>query len=491
MEGVALSYSREKPGSPKRVELLSVIAQQYTNKQLKEIFKYTNSQGEEVLCTDYEMTKARLHSKVYGPGASVPKVNRRPCQKLPLETIAFVLEFIHHPDSVEYSSHKTASCEGKNKSWVSELLGGGCQPVLWLKQNKSGLYERYKRECEQLEIRAISFSTFFKGISARNFRTMAEKAGLCNICTELGAENFIKLDQLLTRLGETLRSKNKTDKTPELISKAKSLKGYLLSEFQANLKTHSECATHCASLWLSDDAPCGNITQHQETCHSCLQIFHLITDMKAVSNQLNDPEVEEEITQIEQNLNNYIAHIIRGKYQREQFLIDINNLDPGKAIMVADYMMKLLFQKLFRHKDEILWNNRNILIAKKTVFYKHWFDAGLSKIDDLLNGQNVFLNWQEFRSKFNLNVPFTQYYGLINAIPVKWKNNLENPVPARAVQNTSSPDPLTTRSIYSALSKPFSFLRLPKIEYFPTVLQVAPSKMFIYCHLQSQTKSKQ
>ena len=68
--------------------------------------------GEEVLCTDYKITKARLHSKVYGTGASVPKVNWRPCQKLPLETIAFVLEFIHHPGSVEYSSYKTASCEG-------------------------------------------------------------------------------------------------------------------------------------------------------------------------------------------------------------------------------------------------------------------------------------------------------------------------------------------------------------------------------------------
>ena len=103
------------------------------------------------------------------------------------------------------------------------------------------------------------------------------------------------------------------------------------------------------------------------------------------------------------------------------------------------------------HKDEILWNNRNILIANK--FFKHWFDAGISKIEDLLNGQNGFLNWQEFRSKFNLNVPFTQYYGLISAIPVKWKTNLENPIPAQAVENTASPDPLTTRSIYSALMK--------------------------------------
>jgi len=34
---------------------------------------------------------------------------------------------------------------------------------------------------------------------------MAEKAGLRNICTELGTENFILVDKLLPRLGEMLR----------------------------------------------------------------------------------------------------------------------------------------------------------------------------------------------------------------------------------------------------------------------------------------------
>ena len=88
-----------------------------------------------------------------------------------------------------------------------------------------------------MEIRPISFSTFFKGLSARNFKIMAEKAGLCNICTELGAENFVHLDRLLTGLGEILRSQRKPDITPWLMSKAKKVKGYLLSEFQANLKS--------------------------------------------------------------------------------------------------------------------------------------------------------------------------------------------------------------------------------------------------------------
>ena len=170
VEGLALSYSREKPGSRKRVELLSCVAEQYSNKELKQMFRFTNSRGEEVSCADYELTKSRLHSKMYGPGAALPKIRRQYSHKLPPGTIAFVLEFIHHPDSVEYSSYKTAPCDGKHKSWISELLGGGNQPVLWLKQNKSALYDRYKQECEQLEIRPISFSTFFKGLSAGNFK---------------------------------------------------------------------------------------------------------------------------------------------------------------------------------------------------------------------------------------------------------------------------------------------------------------------------------
>jgi len=70
------------------------------------MFRFTNSRGE-VSCTEYELTKARLHSKMYGPGAAIPKVRCCYSHKLPPETIAFVLEFIHHLDSVGYLSYKT------------------------------------------------------------------------------------------------------------------------------------------------------------------------------------------------------------------------------------------------------------------------------------------------------------------------------------------------------------------------------------------------
>ena len=205
---------------------------------------------------------------------------------------------------------------------------------------------------------------------------MAEKAGLCNICTELGADNFILVEKLLTCLGEMLRSQGKPDMTQELMSKAKKLKGYLLSEFQANLKIHNDCATHCASLSLSDDPPCGNLAQQQETCQSFLQIFRLIRKIKC-ANYSNDPQIAQEVAKIEENLNNYIGHIVRGKYQREQF----------------DYMMKLLFQKLFEPQKDWFAKNGVSLHGSMFLFKKEENGELFTEFHDLYSESDDKQNW--------------------------------------------------------------------------------------------------
>ena len=53
------------------------------------------------------------------------------------------------------------------------------------------------------------------------------------------------------------------------------------------------------------------------------------------------------IEQYQQNLQTYIFHLVHGKYQRKKFEEDINSITDTSCVVVADYMMKLLFQKLF------------------------------------------------------------------------------------------------------------------------------------------------
>ena len=67
--------------------------------------------------------------------------------------------------------------------------------------------------------------------------------------------------------------------------------------------------------------------------------------------------------------------------------------------------------------EEIIWNNRNILINGKPLFNKSWFDKNILKIKDLLQHDDNFLSFKNFCDKFKLKTPFTFYFGHVSTIP--------------------------------------------------------------------------
>ena len=48
---------------------------------------------------------------------------------------------------------------------------------------------------------------------------------------------------------------------------------------------------------------------------------------------------------------------------------------------------------------ESIWNNSMIKIAGKTIFYKHWLDAGVRNINDLLTSDYKLMTYSNFRNK--------------------------------------------------------------------------------------------
>ena len=74
-----------------------------------------------------------------------------------------------------------------------------------------------------------------------------------------------------------------------------------------------------------------------------------------------------------------------------------------------------------RIRNVILWNNKHILIDGKSVYWKEWHEAGILRIKDLLDQNNKFLTFDKFLLKTGLKAPFTELYGLISAIPYRWK----------------------------------------------------------------------
>ena len=68
------------------------------------------------------------------------------------------------------------------------------------------------------------------------------------------------------------------------------------------------------------------------------------------------------------------------------------------------------------HPQNYIWFNSNIKIQNKLLYYKPWYEKGITYVKDLLDQNGNFLNYNEFITKYDINVDFLKYYGLINKI---------------------------------------------------------------------------
>ena len=73
-------------------------------------------------------------------------------------------------------------------------------------------------------------------------------------------------------------------------------------------------------------------------------------------------------------------------------------------------------------REFILWNNKEIIIENKSVFWRAWWDKSVLFIQDLLNNQGNYLTPEEFNEKYNIRVNFLQYYQITSAIPAYLKS---------------------------------------------------------------------
>ena len=78
-------------------------------------------------------------------------------------------------------------------------------------------------------------------------------------------------------------------------------------------------------------------------------------------------------------------------------------------------------------RSSILWNNKNITIEGKSIYWKEWDTAGIDRLEDLSDEKkNSFLGYYQFCGKTGLKPLFTKFFGLICAIPSKWQQTLRS-----------------------------------------------------------------
>ena len=78
---------------------------------------------------------------------------------------------------------------------------------------------------------------------------------------------------------------------------------------------------------------------------------------------------------------------------------------------------KLIYKHNFTPHTVPIWNNRCILIRRKSFFYKEWMEKGIWSICHLLDNNGDILTYNSFIVKYNLVCTEKQYKVVIKAIP--------------------------------------------------------------------------
>ena len=77
-------------------------------------------------------------------------------------------------------------------------------------------------------------------------------------------------------------------------------------------------------------------------------------------------------------------------------------------------------------ENEIIWKNKFVTIARKSVFYRSWYEASVKCMKDLITEDGNLMTLNVFQHNFGIRALFLQYLGLLNAIPTSWKKKLKN-----------------------------------------------------------------
>ena len=119
---------------------------------------------------------------------------------------------------------------------------------------------------------------------------------------------------------------------------------------------------------------------------------------------------------LDQNDWNNIANLYLKQYGGVLFLLRCNV--SSKLLELPIFYRKIFdFISLIVKNDNainIIWNNKDVLINNKPIFYKGWMKKGIIYIQDLCKPDGNWFSYHEFCKKYGLTNCFLKYNGIIH-----------------------------------------------------------------------------
>jgi len=123
---------------------------------------------------------------------------------------------------------------------------------------------------------------------------------------------------------------------------------------------------------------------------------------------------------------------------------------------------------LQNESDVFLFNNKDILIDRNTIFYSKWFEKGIISIQDILDHTGKFLTFHEFQKKYGVKCNFLNYLQVLSAIPkpLLQKERTLCPIDKRNLLHNTiyQLSPSITRDLCKMRCKDYYYINAVKIE---------------------------
>lgn len=338
--------------SKSRKEILSIFAQNFKRKQLKDLIPGL---------TDFRIKEARKHCKEHGPGTAVPTA---PVHRFFLseDKVDHFLRFI----TSDMISQDTAYGTSKMK------LESGVELVIPKPIRKlipARIIAQYLTICDKSGFKLASTRTLFRILEVCRASTRKSLQGLDNYTAD-GSEAFENLDEIISKLYDGGMPDSKADR---LRSMALSCKQYLKQDYSTHVVNDSmsdissASPDHCRFFALNDP-------KEEQLMQSCLH-SHLIgcdrcQELRDLFLCLEIPErcpmASDDICDLrfllddcKDKIEQWKAHILRSVNQEEGKKKVLDKLEPTEALLVDDWTMKFL-PPHFREKSAEFYGKRSI-----------------------------------------------------------------------------------------------------------------------------------
>ena len=286
--------------------LLSIVVMDYPYSVLQDLFDCST------------IAAAKVHCILFGRGGTPPAKFKFRRQCVSPEILMELSEFFNRE-----SVSRPSSCR-------SVMTNGQETPVRYWKDNIKELVNQYLLEFPNGVKRTYIYTHL-----PSNFRYNTMLAGLCNLCDKFGYSNFEKFTSFLASVERVT-----TVSMSEMRAKVLQHQRYMKTQFAHQVQRDSPCLELCMNNAFDS---CSQ--PHDKFCQDACGLFDVCKQVQellpSVSSASERESLTKELDELMKVHTQYAAHILRTRHQGDYYKYILDNLQPGEAVVIVDYKMKL------------------------------------------------------------------------------------------------------------------------------------------------------